>query len=214
MAWCPLPIGSIRCCPPLYGGRPHYAPHMTTSSLAPIRHLSPSHSKVSCTWRAHTIADSAFASLPAVYLVIISDGVERIGRNAFCDCKDLLEVRIPSSVRTIGAGAFWNCTQLRAIAVPNGVEAIKDFTFRNCTSLVSVSLGTGVKAIGAGAFSGCRSLLPLAVAEDVAVSEYAFEYGYAVHDEGTGLEQTQEDTEPGEGNEGMADIVDEHIKEQ
>ena len=63
--------------------------------------------------------------------VVIPDGTEVIGDEAFCDCQDLATVSIPESVTSIG-----------------------DRAFAGCSGLTSVTLTAGVRHIGAGAFDG------------------------------------------------------------
>ena len=42
--------------------------------------------------------------------VVLTDGLERIGNNAFYDCYSVSSVNIPDSVKSIGDMAFYSCT--------------------------------------------------------------------------------------------------------
>mgnify|MGYP002520365973 CR=1 FL=1 len=47
--------------------------------------------------------------------LVISDGCEKIGNYAFCDCWNLKKVVIPESVESIGEFAFDGCEQAEVI---------------------------------------------------------------------------------------------------
>ena len=67
---------------------------------------------------------------------VVPEGVERIGKYAFCGNRKLGEVRLPKSVKEIG-----------------------DYAFCNCSSLTNVVFeGEGRPKIGEGAFRGCGRL--------------------------------------------------------
>ena len=51
-------------------------------------------------------------SVATIKTVVIEDGVNKIGANAFYGCKNLTSVTIAKSVNFIGLGAFLNCTRL------------------------------------------------------------------------------------------------------
>ena len=73
--------------------------------------------------------------------VVISDGVNSIGDNAFSDCYNLTSVTIPASVTSIGAWAFEDCSGLTSVTIGNGVTAIGEGAFWGCTSLTNVYYG-------------------------------------------------------------------------
>ncbi len=60
------------------------------------------------------IGNSAFCD-SGLEVVVIPDGVEQIGDNAFANCKNLNEIVIPASVKRIGKNVFRECTKLTKI---------------------------------------------------------------------------------------------------
>ena len=70
----------------------------------------------------------------------IPSGVTSIGRSAFDNCAELLEITIPNSVTSISIAAFKSCTALKTMVVPNGVTTIGYCAFYNCSSLESITL--------------------------------------------------------------------------
>lgn len=111
---------------------------------------------------------------------VIPDGVRKIGRNTFAECKNLTDITIPGSVteideyafngsritsivipdsvKKIGTGAFQWCNALTSAVIGDGVEEIGNSAFLICYYLTSVTIGSGVKRIGNVAFSGCDKL--------------------------------------------------------
>ena len=82
--------------------------------------------------------------------VILPEGVERIGRSAFCFVEELSEIVLPSTLTEIGYGAFC-CTGLTSVVIPEGVTRIEEATFERCP-LISVVIPDTVTSIGAYAF--------------------------------------------------------------
>lgn len=97
------------------------------------------------------IADQAFHLLNDKHTWILEDGIDKIGKEVFCD-NLLTEIEIPSSVKTIGENAFTCAYDLQSIVIPKGVEVIEQYAFKDCHNLTSVELPEGLKEIGEGAF--------------------------------------------------------------
>ncbi len=72
--------------------------------------------------------------------VVISDGVTKIGEDAFSNCTNLSSVKIPSSVTRIEAWAFFCCESLKEIVIPNGVETICNGAFYRCRNLTKITV--------------------------------------------------------------------------
>ena len=72
--------------------------------------------------------------------VVIQNGIDAIGYNAFYNCTNLTSIEIPSSVTSIKAWAFENCTSLASIEISSSVTTIDALAFENCTSLTSIEV--------------------------------------------------------------------------
>ena len=64
--------------------------------------------------------------------------VTAIGSQAFCYCRELINVTIPNTVKVIGKNAFASCTNLISINIPNNLTSIKQEAFNGCISLSKV----------------------------------------------------------------------------
>ena len=90
--------------------------------------------------------------------VIVEEGIEHIGKNAFFGFTVADKVTLPTTLRTIGENAFSNCISLESITIPNSVTTIGENAFYNCSSLTSVTIPNSVTTIGNIAFAECSSL--------------------------------------------------------
>jgi hypothetical protein len=104
----------------------------------------------------------AFAGNKNITSVILSEGVEVIGRSAFADCTSLTSITIPNSVEIIDTGAFSNCSRLTSITIPAGnLRQLSSNAFQGCTGLTSVTFQKPIPASGinANAFRGLGDLV-------------------------------------------------------
>ena len=98
--------------------------------------------------------------------VIIEDGVNGIGRNAFCGCNGLSSVIISPSATFIGDGAFNGCSGLGSIIIPESVIKFEGYgTFSDCSFISAGPIGSDAdlefgwtEEIPDFAFSGCSNL--------------------------------------------------------
>ena len=138
--------------------------------------------------------------------VVIEEGVDNIGSNAFRDCKYLTDVTIPESVTSIDQYAFYRCNSLPEIVIPNGVkvldwyslcecsnlkkiiipdsvETIEDGVFYECSSLGEITLPSGLEWIGNRTFYKCTSLKKIVIPNQVTgIGNYVF-YGCSTLEE-------------------------------
>lgn len=138
----------------------------------------------------YEIGDNAFRNKD-IESVIISEGIIRIGSNAFYNCDDLKSVDIPESVEEIGLGAnnaFVDCDILEEIIIDEGNKYYvvnNNVLFdKNMTTLlfypegkdnVSYTVPAGVMTIGVYAFDGCEQLTQIILSETVnTISSGAF----------------------------------------
>ena len=69
----------------------------------------------------------------SIMSIIIPDGIEVIGEDAFNGCGLIREVHLPQSVKSIGISAFQECKYLSKINLPEGLKEIDDWAFFCCT---------------------------------------------------------------------------------
>ncbi len=124
-------------------------------------------------WGSGAMADRSRQSYPwsnySLYIkdIFLGDGLTRIGRYAFYNCRYVRSVTIPNSVTTIGEGAFEDCSSLTSVNIPNNVTEIKKSTFSGCSKLTSVIIPNSVTKIDTSAFYNCFSLISLTIGNSV-----------------------------------------------
>lgn len=91
--------------------------------------------------------------------IIIENGINTIGDNAFNTYTKVRSVSLPISLKTIGANAFYNCKLLSSVEIPDSVTAIRSYAFYNCSGLTEVIMSNKITSIGECAFAEC-SMLP------------------------------------------------------
>lgn len=90
--------------------------------------------------------------------LVIPEGVESIGDDAFGYCQDIISVSIPASVKEIGYATFSNCINMAELTFADGIQIIGDFSFEYCQSLKSLKIPSTVTIIGDRAFQYCKEL--------------------------------------------------------
>ncbi|MBQ5926954.1 MAG: leucine-rich repeat protein, partial [Clostridia bacterium] len=121
------------------------------------------------------IGKNAFANFISLTDVQIGANVETIGEKAFYKATALKNVTFGEKVTSIGKRAFYGCTALESIVLPESVTVIDDYTFYKCEKVKSISLGSGVTTIGKYAFYGCKELKSLSIPESVvSIGKLAF----------------------------------------
>ena len=96
------------------------------------------------------IGDEAFSGT-SIESVTIPNTVEKIGRHAFYDCKDLKTVTFNEGLKELGDAAF-SGTSIESITIPSTLEEIVAETFKGCKDLKTVTLKEGLKSIGRRVF--------------------------------------------------------------
>ena len=112
------------------------------------------------------IGDDAFISCNSLSNITIPDSVVDIGERAFA-FTGLVNVALPKNITKIKAYTFQGCKSLKNITIPNGVTEISYDVFNACTSLQSIMIPESVTYIGSGAFSGCKSLASLSLPDGI-----------------------------------------------
>jgi hypothetical protein len=123
------------------------------------------------------IGDRAFYHCTGLTSITIGNSVTSIGDWAFMGCTGLTSVIIPNSVTSIGLGAFEGCTGLTSVTIPNSVTSIGWRAFDGCTGLTSVTIPNSVTSMAAYAFEGCTGLTSITIGNSVtSIGAYAFSY--------------------------------------
>lgn len=104
-----------------------------------------------------SIADNALRNT-RIRSLHLSDGVEKIGEEAFYYCTLLESVVLGNGVKKIGASAFGNCNALQAITIPDSVTEVGYDAFAFCYSVKSITIGSGLKKAGQRAFQYAKAL--------------------------------------------------------
>ena len=87
--------------------------------------------------------------------VLIDKSLDEIEIDAFWNCRrQLLQVDTHDGLRKIGKRAFYNCKSLPRINLKSVVE-IDKYAFFHCDNLESVEFGDRLETIGDSAFNGC-----------------------------------------------------------
>ena len=101
---------------------------------------------------------SAFKKNINITSVVVPDGVETIGAEAFYLCENLRKITLPNSIQEIGENAFRECSNLREITLPNSIQEIGDYAFCHCINLKSIDLPNSIHKIGKFTFNHCTKL--------------------------------------------------------
>lgn len=107
-----------------------------------------------------TIGVGAFKDVPIVKHIVLPEGLERIGREAFMNCS-IQSIDIPKSVTDIDEYAFAG-SSIKCISIPE-VQVLAPYTFAKCISLTDVEFSATLMEIGEGAFSECAGLKMIAL---------------------------------------------------
>ena len=70
----------------------------------------------------------------------VKNGVTRLLRDCFINCRSLKSVKLPETLEEIGTRAFWGCSSLVSIEIPASVTKIDGAAFYSCSSLESVKM--------------------------------------------------------------------------
>ncbi|GMH55361.1 hypothetical protein TL16_g01891 [Triparma laevis f. inornata] len=94
-------------------------------------------------------------------VVVIPEGVESIGDDAFYGCSSLNIVSFPTTLKPIGKHSFQENTSLENVDLLNtNLQKLGDCAFAYCSELKSISIPDLLQTIGAVVFMGSSKLVP------------------------------------------------------
>ena len=105
----------------------------------------------------------------------IDKSVLEIKDNAFYSCVHLLTVETHDGIRKVGKYAFYNCKILRRVNLKSAIE-IDEYAFDKCVNLEFAEFGDRLETIGKYAFRGCISLKHLKLPSIITIGAAAFTY--------------------------------------
>jgi len=112
------------------------------------------------------IAESAFRK-QRVSEVILPEGLEKIGNDAFSDCRELVHVTVPESVSYVGHRAFFECQNLNDVIFRGKTTEIGMGIFDGCSLLYKIMLPENIKEIPTGTFNECVSIFTARIPDGV-----------------------------------------------
>ena len=104
------------------------------------------------------IDNYVFSNCYSLDTLIIEDGVERIGQNAFYNCSNMKSVSLPTSLKSIGESSFAECNNITSLVIPEGVKTIGQNAFSWCNNMKLLELPSTLDSIGDYAFRRCYNL--------------------------------------------------------
>ncbi len=125
------------------------------------------------------VGKNAFGGLAKLEKAVFAESVRLIDDSAFYGCEKLAEVTLPSNLRRIGAGAFYGCEDLLVMNIPDTVTHIGRGAFMNCRMLNSVTLPASLTGLEQWTFSGCIRLNSIVLPESVETVGVGAFYGCA-----------------------------------
>ena len=124
-------------------------------------------------------ADEAFKDCYNLQVLVLPEGLQKVGYMMVAGCKNLQAIDIPASVEEIEQSAFEDCRSIKSItfggassgapgrfnapAAASQLKKIGNWAFYNAHELQHLDIPEGVEEIGDGAFYGCTYL------EDVSI---------------------------------------------
>ena len=119
-------------------------------------------------------ADEAFKDCYNLQVLVLPEGLQKVGYMMVAGCKNLQAIDIPASVEEIEQSAFEDCRSIKSItfggassgapgrfnapAAASQLKKIGNWAFYNAHELQHLDIPEGVEEIGVGAFYGCTYL--------------------------------------------------------
>lgn len=114
-----------------------------------------------------------------IKIIIIDEGITRIGQNAFTGCSSLTSLTIPSTVTSIEQTALKNCTILPELHLPEGVTTLGYSTFTGCNALTSITIPSTVTTIKGASFYALPNVTEIIfLGDQPSMTSSSFALGY------------------------------------
>jgi len=123
------------------------------------------------------IGDKAFYTKNLNHLyrfesITISEGIIRIGKEAFFQCTNLKEIKLPESLLYIDDSAFYQ-TSITEVSIPKNITFLGEFAFFDCANLCTINIPEGIKELHS-TFLDCSSLKEIKLPISLEIIDGAF----------------------------------------
>ena len=106
------------------------------------------------------IPEGVFKGLGNLSSIMLSDKLQKIGKEAFSGCSSLNNIRFSKGLTNIGESAFSGCSSLTFIALDSEKElTISNKAFSGCSSLKNLVFPKSFKVVNCDAFENCNGLI-------------------------------------------------------
>ena len=112
------------------------------------------------------IPDNAFKKSP-LGKVTIPEGVTKIGKSAFAQNQNLVEINMPNTLTKIDDFSMMGCEKLTEINLPGSLREIGEDSFACCSKVTSLIIPEGVTTLGDGALAVMTSLKTCVIPDSV-----------------------------------------------
>ncbi len=126
-----------------------------------------------------------YSQKDSIVHIVIQEGMESVGSNAFYNLTNATGISIPDSVKSVGESAFrsmWNVTG--SINIPNSVTSIGPYAFLDMKNVTGkFVIPNTITTIETGAFWGLENITSLVIPDSVtSIGEQAFRKAYALRE--------------------------------
>ncbi len=118
------------------------------------------------------IGGQAFAKNLSIKRVILPEGVREIASFAFDGCENLESVELPSTLKIMKNGVFCGCKKLNDVALPANLKQLGGYAFNVCESIERISIPASLEKILSFTFVNCKKLKEVSFTPNIKEIEY------------------------------------------
>ena len=118
------------------------------------------------------IGKNAFSNNKNIISIKLSSTITRIGDDAF-NSSSIKEIKFNNNLKSIGKNAFYNCSNLEEISLPNELIFIEENAFAECKNLKEITISKHVNLIEKNCFLNCNNLV-------IKCHKNSYAYKYAI----------------------------------